>query len=304
MRIAIVGLGGVGGFIGGRLADAYEGIHDIIFFARGEHAKAIQSIGLKLQAHQTDITARPFCVTQKAEEAGPLDLIVCCVKSYDLETAMAPLHPCIHNSTMILPLLNGVDAAERLDKLFPQTDILDGCIYIVARLTEPGIIKVSGTNHLMHFGDRKGNSPRLQPTEALFKNAGIETHLSKNIQQTMWEKFLFISPIATLTSYLDRCLGEILSREEDKQQLIGLMAELKTVTEAKRIILSENIIDKHLTKMASLPYDTTSSMHSDFKKGGRTEIESLTGYVVKMGLEWSVSTPLYQTMFEKLSSKK
>ncbi|MBX7150099.1 2-dehydropantoate 2-reductase [bacterium] len=304
MRIAIVGLGGVGGFIGGRLAATYAGIHDVIFFARGDHAKVIQSSGLKLQTHQGEIIAHPFCVTQKAEEAGPLDLIVCCVKSYDLESAMETLRPCIHDSTVILPLLNGVDAAERLDKIFPRADVLDGCIYIVARLTEPGTIKVSGTTHLMHFGDRKSNIERLKSIELTLKNAGIESHLSKNIHQTMWEKFLFISPIATLTSYLDRCLGEILSKDDDKKLLIGLMMELKAVTDAKLITLSENIIDKHLTKMGTLPYDTTSSMHSDFKKGGRTEIASLTGYVVKMGQEFGVSTPLYKIMFEKLSTKK
>ncbi|NUM82233.1 2-dehydropantoate 2-reductase [bacterium] len=304
MRIAIVGLGGVGGFIGARLAAAYTGIHDIIFFARGDHAKAIQSSGLKLQTHQGEIVARPLRVTQHAEEAGLLDFIICCVKSYDLETAMEPLRPCVHDTTMILPLLNGVDAAERLDKFFPGADVLDGCIYIVARLTGPGIVKVSGTTHLMHFGDRKGDAARLQPIEMLLKTAGIETHLSSNIQQTMWEKFLFISPIATLTSYLDRCLGEILSREDDKKQLVGLMTELKIITGAKRIVLSDNIMDKHLAKMATLPYDTTSSMHSDFKKGGRTEIDSLTGYVVTLGKELGIPTPLYQAMFEKLSAKK
>jgi 2-dehydropantoate 2-reductase len=234
---------------------------------------------------------------------GIMDLIICCVKSYDLEESIETLSPCIDKQTIILPFLNGVDAAERIKKMFPETEIWEGCVYIVARLIAPGVVKAGGVPSKFYFGARSGKDEKLKQVEAIFKAAGINADLSEDISYAIWEKFLFISTIATLTSYLDRSIGEILSKPEYTNLLMNLLNELKAVADAKGLSLSDVIIKKMVDRMISLPYETTSSMHHDFLKGGKTELNSLTGFVIEIGKQLNVPTPTYEKMFATLTSR-
>jgi 2-dehydropantoate 2-reductase len=304
-RIAVLGLGGVGGYFGGKLAAHYSDSKDIeiIFIARGENEKAIKSNGLKLITSQGEQIVHPSQVTSQPEQLGLLDLIICCVKSYDLETGIMSLKPCINEQTIILPLLNGVDASDRIKNILPQAEVWGGCVYIVSRRVAPGVVKESGGINQLHFGSEHAAKEKLDRVHSVFRSAGINANLSANITQTLWEKFLFISPSATLTSYLDLNIGTIIGNSEHRNLLLNLLKELKGIAEAKNISLSENIIQKLLDKMASLPPETTSSMHSDFKRGSKTEVDSLTDYVVKLGRELNVPTPWYEQMLAELKEK-
>ncbi|HYV93929.1 MAG TPA: 2-dehydropantoate 2-reductase [Chitinophagales bacterium] len=303
-KIAILGLGGVGGFVGGKLALHYANSDiEVAFIARGENEKAIKARGLLLITSQGEETIHPSIVTSQPELLGVMDLIVCCSKNFDLEASIKTLGPCISQDTVILPLLNGVDASERIRKLFPQAEIWDGCMYIVSRLVAPGIVRVTGNPHSLYFGSHKGSQQKLKHVETIFKSAGINANLSDDISKTVWEKFLFISPLATLTSYLDLPIGGIVSNHEYKELLLNLLIELKNVADAKGLLLPEEIIQKTMDRMISLPGETTSSMHSDFKKGGKTEVESLTGYVVHQGKDLNIPTPNYEKIFAILLAK-
>lgn len=304
-KIAILGIGGVGGYIGGKLASHYSNLNDfeIIFFARGENEKAIKLNGLKLIATQKEEIIHPAIVTSKPEQTGFVDLIICSIKNYDLETSIESIKTCISNKTIILPLLNGVDASDRIKKMVPQAEVWEGCIYIVSRLIAPGVIKESGNINSLYFGSAQAPKEKLQQVETIFKSANINTHLSENILQTLWEKFLFISPLATLTSYLNLCVGDILSNKQHEALLMNLLAELKNIADAKSINLSENIIQKIVDKVKTLSPETTSSMHSDFKKGNKTEVDSLTAYVVREGNELNIPTPYYSKIFLELKKQ-
>lgn len=301
MKIAITGIGGVGGFFGGLLAQHYTGSSiEIFFIARGENERAIRENGLRMQTMNGDFTVHPAMVTNDPGDIGKVDLLLCCTKGYDLEGAILHCSPCISEKTIILPLLNGVDARHRIEKIFPDNEIWDGCVYLVSRLAEPGLVKETGNIRKLFFGSESGKPDMLEAIERIFIDAGIEATWSRNIEETIWEKFLFISPIATLTSYLDKTIAEVFADEESEKLLQHLVAEIKDVADAKGIRLSENTTAKNIEKMRSLPPETTSSMHSDFRKGGRTEVESLTGYVVSLAQTIAVSTPVYVKMFEKL----
>lgn len=280
---------------------------EIIFIARGENEKALKSNGLKLITSQGEEIIHPSIVTGQPEKLGIVDLVLCCVKSYNLEMAVEPLKPCINDQTIILPLLNGVDASERIKKILPQGEVWEGCVYIVSRLIAPGVVKTSGSINQLYFGSEQGTKEKLERVHTIFRTAGLNAHLATNISQTLWEKFLFISPAATLTSYLDLSIGAIVNDEQHRELLLKLLKELKSVAEAKNISLSENIVQMTLDKMRSLPPETTSSMHSDFNRGNKTEIDSLTAYVVKLGRELKVPTRCYEQMLaglkEKLSHK-
>lgn len=302
-RIGILGIGGVGGFIGGMLADFYKANNDaeIIFIARGENLNAIKKHGLVLQRDEITINAVPSIASENADEIGTLDLLICCVKGYSIEESLSKIKPCITENTIILPLLNGVDAPEQIRKIVPHAKILDGCIYIVSKIIEPGIVKESGFQHRIFAGM---NSPEFNTRGFNFlKEAGLNVSLRENIENTVWEKFIFISPLATVTSYLNMNIGEILENEERTNMLMSLLKEIKSVADAKGIIFEEDIVEKSFKKMQALPYQNTTSMHNDFKKGGKTELESLTGYVVRNAGELNISVPIYEKLLGELRGK-
>ncbi|HEY6192328.1 MAG TPA: 2-dehydropantoate 2-reductase [Bacteroidota bacterium] len=305
LKVAILGLGGVGGYLGGKLAARYAGSDaaEIMFIARGDHERAIRSGGLKLITPEGEQISHPSRITSRPEELGVVDLVICCVKSYDLESSLELLRPCITDHTVILPFLNGVDARERISRVFPDARVWEGCIYIISRLIAPGVVRQSGTLRRLYIGSENEAPGKLQEIETLLTSAGINAKVSGNITQTIWEKFLFISPFGTLTSYLDLPIGDILEDKEQKEVLLNLIKELKAVADAKGIPLPEDIVQSTLAKSTSLPYESSSSMRDDFQKGNRTEVESLTGYVAAEGRELHVPTPTYDRMLAGLKSR-
>ncbi|MEO6130728.1 MAG: 2-dehydropantoate 2-reductase [Saprospiraceae bacterium] len=302
MKIAISGIGGLGGFFGGLLASRYESSDDIeiIFIAKGDNAKAIQKNGLQLLTSNGNFTAYPSLTTSDTNKIGIVDLLMCCTKRYDLEDNLKQCYPCIDERTIILPLLNGVDTREFILNLLPGNKVLDGCAYIVARLTDPGVVMETGNISRLFFGLENNEDPRLLIFLDIFQKAGIEAILSDNIRQVIWEKYAFISPIATLTSYRDCSIGDILADAEKKNLLHALLSELKTIAEKNKITLPKNLYQMTIDRMAALPGDSTSSMHSDFKKGKLTELESLSGYIMRQAEKYKLLTPTYSLMYNSL----
>lgn len=305
VRIAILGIGGVGGYYGGKLASRYQGSEavEIIFIARGENERVIREKGLKLITTRGEETAYPAIISSDASEIGPVDFVICAVKSYDLESSIKALAPCIQPSTVILPLLNGVDSPERIKAIYPAAEVWLGCVYIFVCLAAPGVISETGRIHSFYFGSASAEKEKLQQLERILSDAGIEASIPENIEQKVWEKFVFISAVASLTSYLDLSIGQILANPAHKQTLLQLISEIKLVAQARGVTLAANLTQNILEKLASLPYEASSSMHSDFKRGGKTELQSLTGYVVKQASLFGIETPVYEKIFTQLKSK-
>ncbi|MFL5773204.1 MAG: ketopantoate reductase family protein [Flavisolibacter sp.] len=305
MKIGILGIGGVGGYVGGRLAEKYAGSADIriIFLARNENKKRIRESGLKLVSASGEKVVRPCLVSDDPDESGMIDLLVCTVKTYDLTEAIRHYKSCIGSHTIILPLENGVDAAEKIRKVLPDARIWKGCVYVNARLVEPGVVNQIGTNLSVFFGSSQATDEELRSVETIFRNAGIETKVPGNILQTTWEKFVFISSIATITSYLDVTIGELISSEKNKMLLEALLEEAKSVAHAKGIVLADNLTENLLKRAHSLPYEATSSMHTDFRNNKKTEIDSLTGYIIREAKSYHLPVPTYEMMYEVLVKK-
>jgi 2-dehydropantoate 2-reductase len=302
-KIAVVGVGGVGGFVGGKLAARFENSEtvEVVLAARGENEKAIRAQGLKLITTKGEQIVRPkLAITT---ELGEPDLILLCTKEYDLEETVAALKNSVGKRIAILSLLNGVDTAERIARVLPEADIWQGCIYIISRLVSPGVVQESGNVCLVYFGDGKGENEKLRLVETLFREAGIDAHLTADIDAKMWEKFVFISALAASTSYLDAPIGEILENPEYKKLLDALVAEIKQVAKAKNIGISEDAIQQKLGALTTVPFEATSSMHTDFSRGSRAELQSLVGYVVRQAKELNVATPVYDKIYGELSEK-
>lgn len=302
-RIIVAGIGGVGGYFGGLLAKKYQDSNEVEvdFIARGEHLKQIQKNGLKVITRHKTFTAIPTIATDYPAEAGIADYILICTKSYDLESVLELLKPCIDKNTILLPLLNGVDGIEVIKKALPNNIILNGCVYIISRLKEAGAVENMGYIQKLYFGLENTTSDKLVALERLLFEADIEVTLSEKIIAIVWEKFLYISPVATATSYFDNCLGEILEDNFKRETLYQLIDEAAEIAFAKDIVTDFEIIMKIRDKLKLFPYESTSSMHSDFKGlKQHTEIETLTGYVVREGLKMGIPTPGYTNIYNEL----
>ncbi len=304
-RIGVLGIGGVGGYFGGKLASHFVDSNEveIIFIARGENAKAIQTNGLKVVTLNGEFIAKPKLVLSEPSEIGVVDVFLVCTKAYDLEESIKKYRDCVGENTVILPLLNGVNHAETIKQILPEAEVWNGCVFIVARLIEKGIVKVDSEIKLFQFGCLNGSKEKLERFENILRTAGIDVELSENIDKTVWEKFIFISSLATLTSYLDKTKGEILSSTEHRQTLIDLIAEVSNLAKAKNIKVNENIEQITLEKVNKTPPSSTSSMHADFAKKGKTELETLTGYVVQEAKLLNVATPNYEELYNELKKR-
>ena len=306
-KIIIAGIGAVGGYFGGLLANHFSKSTraSVYFVARGENLKQIRLQGLKVIKGQTEFIAMPELATDNPSEIGIADYIIISTKSYDLETMINQLKPCIDKQTIILPLLNGVDSKEKIKGILPDNLVLDGCVYIVSRLTQPGIIENKGNLQKLYFGSETNESNgKLEMLEKLMKEAGVEATLSTNISSVIWEKFIFISPSASATSYFNEPFGVILSDPDKLNTMKLLIEEIKTIALAKNITIAEDVTEKTLKIQRALPYETTSSMHTDLLNDKPvTELESLVGYVVREGRNYRLSIPTYERVYKSLKER-
>ena len=301
-KIVIVGLGGVGGYYGGLLAKRFadDPSVKIYFVARGEHLKKVQQNGLTVITETGTFVAKPTLATDHVSEIGIADYVILTTKSYDLEATVDQIKPCVGENTVILPLLNGADISARIRAVLPGIEVWNGCAYIVARLNEPGVVESSGNLHRLNFGYENQTNTRLLYFEKLLKDAGIDATFYINIKSVIWKKFFFISSTASLTSYFDVSFGALLTDEDRKITLVSLLEELLLVANSEGAEMNRNIIDKTIHQLENLPFDTTSSMHSDFRAGRNTELQTLTGIVIELGKKHGIPTPTYEKVFDKL----
>ena len=271
-KIAISGIGAVGGYYGGLLAARYKDSEDIdiYFISRGENLEEIRKNGIEVKNTFLTIKAKPTLATDNPAEIGPVDY-----------------------------LLNGADIAERIQKLLPNNEVWKGCVYIGSRLVRPGRVEKFTIKDRMFFGSKQGNKKRQKDLQDILANARILTTIPDDIDLEIWKKFFMISTAATITSYFNETIGEVVNNHIDL--FITLGYELKSVAEAKGIRLPDGQVFSAIDAQKIMPNNSTTSMHSDFQKGNRTEVETLTGYVVRTAQELGIEVPTYQFMYKGLT---
>ncbi|RKR11983.1 ketopantoate reductase [Flavobacterium sp. 90] len=301
-RIGILGLGGVGGYFGALLAKAYFGSDaiEIVFIARGETQRIIAQDGLKIVTDESEFIVRPKLVSNNPDEIGQLDYLICATKTYDIEESLLSLKKCILPETVILPLYNGVDAPERIQELFPENVVLEGCVYIISMIFSPGTIRKMGFYEKLFFGSKTASKSKLEELQNILQKAKIESYLVDNIEETVWEKFIFISALASATSYLNENIGDILRNPESKELYVQLIHEIVAVANAKGLKLPDDIVEQTIVKLEKSPKEATSSMHRDLLASKNTEAISLTQFVVKEGAKYNVETPAYKKIADVL----
>ena len=289
MNIAVVGLGGIGGYLCASLSKTQ---HNVVGFARGVHLKKIQTDGLRIVEDSNS-----WSVKVNAQELegyrGCFDVVLFCVKSYDLEESYKKIAPSIDSNTTILSFSNGVNNGDILRKLSDST-VLDGCIYILSHIEEAGVIRKKGKVFASVFG---GDETATKILSKVFEEANLRCKTPTDIKTAIWKKYIFISAFATITSYYDKTIGYVY--EHHKDEVKELLEEIGNVAKAKNIeILDE--VEKALQTASKLPYDSATSMYLDFKNRKKVELESLSGFVVIEGKKYGVKTPVMEMMYDSL----
>lgn len=298
MRIAVFGTGGVGGYFGGRLAEAGE---DVIFIARGDHLRAIKEKGLKVDSRNGDFVIYPAAATDTVSDVGVVDLVLVGVKAWQVPEAARAMKPLVGANTTVLPLQNGVDAASQLvDTLGPES-VIGGLCRIVSFVVEPGHIRHAGAMPSVIIGELDNRqSQRIATIEELFKRAGVEITIAKDIQVALWTKFLFIASFSGMGAIANAPAGILRTNPQWRTQMLQAMQEIYALAHARGINLPPDSVDKVMAFVDALQDDATSSMQRDIAAGKPSELDAQNGAVVRMAHEAGIEVPTHALIYNTL----
>lgn len=293
MRVAVIGSGGVGGFVGGRLAKAG---HEVAFLARGEHLRALQQHGLRVRSTDGDFDIPSVTATDQPGELGPADLFLFTVKTYDTEATAALLNPLLQPGSTVLTLQNGVDNHARIDAILGEGVALPGTIRIETTIAEPGVIAHTSPFYLIRFGEERGDaaprSERVERLSAAFAEAGLKASVPRDMRVDLWSKYLQIVSFAGLSTLARANLGEILASPELTETFAAIMNEVAAVAKAKGVDLGADAVEKQLAANRGMHPSFKSSMQRDLERGKRLEVDAITGVLVRLGAKHGVPTPV------------
>ncbi len=298
LRIAIMGSGGVGGYLGARLV---HGGADVTFIARGAHLAAMRANGLTIESEHEPICVSKVNVTDDPRTVGPVDIVLFSVKLWDTENAARSLLPIVGPETGIISFQNGVQKDDALREVFGAPAVMGGVAYMATTIGRPGVIVQTGTLQRMIFGEYDGGrSPRAEALLTAARNGGIKAEISDDIRRAIWEKYVFLVGLSGSTTSTRFPLGPIRSHARTRRFLLDLMRETVAVGRAQGVALPEDYAEQRLAFIDGLPADMTSSMHHDLERGQRLELQWLSGGVVEMGAALGVPTPANRSVYDVL----
>jgi 2-dehydropantoate 2-reductase len=297
MPILIVGAGAVGGYFGGRLAQAGR---DVTFLVRPSRAKQLRQDGLRIISPHGDAVLTPRLIT--AEEIDtPYDLVFLSVKAYALEAAMNDFAAAVGPKTMIFPVLNGMRHIDLLTKRFGEHAVIGGVCLVASEIDDEGrVVQLADFQRLV-YGERNGETtPRLQTLHAALQGGGFDARLSTDIMQAMWEKWVQLASLGAITCLMRGTIGEIVAAPGGPDLSLKMLEESAAVATACGHKPSEALFARHAAAMTEPGSSLTSSMYRDLRKGAPVEADRILGDLIERGDAHGVATPLLKAAFVNL----
>ena len=290
MRIAVIGTGGIGGPYGASLAKAGA---DVTFVARGAHLTAMRENGLRIEGDRGETHIRPAQATDDIAGIGAVDFVLSCVKLWDVEQAAEQIRPIVGPHTAVIPLQNGIDAAERMIRILGDEPVMGGMAFVTGTIVAPGVVRQTGTYQQMTFGELDGRvSERGQRLRDLCEAAGFEGVLSSDIMVPVWQKFLLLVPLSGLNALTRLPLGKWREDADLVDLYEAALHETVAVGLAEGVRLPPDSVDKTLAMMRSMPSHHTTSMGNDLLRGNRLELPWFAGKVAELGRRHGIPTPV------------
>lgn len=300
MRFAIVGVGGVGGYVGARLAEAG---HDVTFVARGAHRAAIAEAGLHLHSPLGNVVIQPARVTEDTNGHDPVECVILAVKAWQVSDAARLAAPLLGSGSSVLTLQNGVEAPEQAASVLGRERVLGGVAKIISFVASPGHIEHMGVPPALIIGELGGGtSPRAEALRAAFEGArGLTLSVSSDIERALWEKYIFIASWAGVGAVTRAPLGVVRHLPETRRLIEGAAQELERVALARGVRLEAGAAQAVLAFVDRLPPDSTASLQRDIAAGRPSELDDLTGAALRLGAAVGVPTPVNAFLYGALA---
>ena len=299
MRIAVVGTGGVGAYFGGRLAQAGE---SVAFVARGAHLVAMRESGLRVDSVAGDFVIAPVEAFDDPVHIGPVDVVLVGVKAWQVSEAARTMGPLLGPRTFVVPLQNGVEAADQLAAVLGRERVIGGLCKIVSAIVAPGHVRHSGVPPRIEFGERDGSrSDRVEALRQAFERAqGVSVVVPDDVEAAIWEKFLFIAPFSGVGAVTRQPAGGMRTVPETRGLIERAMLEVAALARAKGANVPDEAVARNMGYVDGLPADATASMQRDIMDGRPSELEQQTGAIARLGREAGVPVPVNAFLYAAL----
>ena len=299
LKIAVYGVGGVGGYFGAVLARAGN---PVSLIARGQHLHAIREHGLHIQTPKEDFTVTPAKASDNPADIGPVDIVIVGVKAWQVPDAAKAMRPLIGPNTRVVPLQNGVEAVEQLAQALGREHVLGGLCRIIASIARPGVIKIGGMEPVVVLGELNGSemSSNAKALLEAFRAAGVNVQAVPDIQAALWDKWLFIAAVSGVGAVSRATVGEVRESPPTRALLQQMMEEVAAVARKRGVRQAGDIVARTMSFIDSMPKEGTASMQRDVADGKPSELEAIIGSLVRFGRAVGVPTPAADFIYASL----
>jgi 2-dehydropantoate 2-reductase len=306
-HIVIIGLGGVGGYFGFKMNQFNErnNQHKISFIARGKTYDIVKENGLTLlSSEHSNSKTKPDYIFQNISDISKPNLVIVCVKEYDLENVCNQLSKVITNTTFIMPLMNGADIYDRIRSIIPNNIILPSCVYVASHIKEKGIVEHKGKAGKLIFGkDPENISGNIDWVIDFIRDSEINFDFKEDSIVDIWTKFIFIASFGLVTAKYNSSIGSVCSIELQKMEATIIMIEIKSIADRKGIYLQNHIIQKTFDKALTFPPKTPTSLQLDVNsEKENNELELFAGAIIKYGREMNINTPFTECIYQEIKA--
>ena len=297
MRIVVMGSGGTGGYFGAKLARAGE---EVTFVARGAHLEAIRARGLRVKSAIDGEWVVQAPAVERLAGLPPADLVLFCVKSFDTDSAGEDIKPVVGLGTGVLPVQNGVDNEERLERILGPGHVMGGVAQVLATIEAPGVVSHRFLGRIV-FGEMDGlPSERARAFLQACERAGIQAQISANMLRALWEKYVFIAAHAGMTALTRSPAGIVRAVPETRAMYRLILGEMVALGNVAGAGLDTDLVDTSMGMLDNLGAAFTSSLHHDLAEGKRLELEALHGHAVRLGERHGIPTPMLFAVYAAL----
>lgn len=305
-KVCVVGLGGVGGYIGCMLAHHYDSIY---FYARGARLTSIKENGLKLYSDAFgEFISYPAMASNKAEEIGVMDYIILGVKNFSLEQVCTEILPMIDEHTVVIPLLNGVGNADKIRALIDKGHVLNGLIYITSGSNSDFSIHHTSSYGIVHIGyenQDQYDKDILLKVQTLLEDANITCILEDDIKAAIWTKYILNCAYNVVTAYYKATTGDLIKNEIAIAKLKSLLKEACSVARALKINIADDLEEVHLNHILQKQSESaTSSLNRDITSGKQNELETFSGQLLKLASSCHLKIPMTEFFYNELKKIK
>jgi 2-dehydropantoate 2-reductase len=296
--IVVMGAGALGGYYGARLARAGHPVH---FIARGAMLEALRERGLRVERDGERIELPAVSVSERPQGAGPAGLVLFTTKGTDLEEAAEIVAPAVGEATVVLPLLNGMDIAERIAAVVGRGIVLGALTYLPASVPEPGLVRQAGDEMVLMLGAlAREQAAEADDAARLLRDAGINAVLCEDIRVEIWNKFIMFMALAGAQG-ITRLITKDMAADPEAMALYeALVVEGEALARAAGVAVPEGMPEKMRALLATFPSNHSASMLRDVEQGKPLELETIHGAALRLGERLGVATPATRRVYETL----